>query len=305
MAAIGADARRDARHRARRDGRRPRARRDRRRRACGPRPSSTSTSCSPARPTSLAAHAARRCRAGGRHDAARAPRSSRWTTSPPTRSAPRRTRRSSAAPRPSATAGPTRWSAPATPARRWPPRCCAWAASAACNARRSPCRSPSRDATRRSILLDAGATVDPEPAWLVQWARLGREYAKVRLGIDEPTVALLSNGEEAGQGRRAAQAVVRAALADVKGFIGNVEGRDLLRGGADVDRHRRVHRQRRAEDARRRDARPRRARLLRRRRAGVGRRRRRAEAPPAGSGRTAACPTTRVARCCSASTASA
>ena len=86
---------------------------------------------------------------------------------------------------------------------------------------------------RGSILLDAGATVDPEPAWLVQWARLGREYATARFGIDAPTIGLLSNGEEAGKGddlRKQAAAL----LADEKGFVGNVEGRDLLSGLADV-----------------------------------------------------------------------
>jgi glycerol-3-phosphate acyltransferase PlsX len=86
---------------------------------------------------------------------------------------------------------------------------------------------------RGSILLDAGATVDPEPAWLVQWARLGREYATVRFGIEAPTIGLLSNGEEAGKGddlRKQAGSL----LADEKGFIGNVEGRDLLSGEADV-----------------------------------------------------------------------
>ena len=86
---------------------------------------------------------------------------------------------------------------------------------------------------RRTLLLDVGATVDPEPAWLVQWAHLGREYAKVRLGLDEPTVALLSNGEEPGKGDELRKQAF-ALLSDVKGFIGNVEGRDLVRVAADV-----------------------------------------------------------------------
>jgi len=86
---------------------------------------------------------------------------------------------------------------------------------------------------RRSLLLDVGATVDPEPEWLVQWALLGREFAKIRLGIAEPTVGLLSNGEEAGKGddlRKRASAL----LGETKGFVGNVEGRDLLRATTDV-----------------------------------------------------------------------
>jgi glycerol-3-phosphate acyltransferase PlsX len=86
---------------------------------------------------------------------------------------------------------------------------------------------------RAQLLIDGGATVDPQPEWLVEWALLGREYARVRLDVDEPSVALLSNGEEPGKG----DALRKAAwplLSGVKGWIGNVEGRDLLRTSADV-----------------------------------------------------------------------
>ncbi len=86
---------------------------------------------------------------------------------------------------------------------------------------------------RKQLLVDGGATVDPEPEWLVEWAELAREYARVRLGVDEPTVALLSNGEEAAKGD-ALRKRAFALLADVKGFVGNVEGRDLMRACADV-----------------------------------------------------------------------
>jgi glycerol-3-phosphate acyltransferase PlsX len=88
-------------------------------------------------------------------------------------------------------------------------------------------------AERPSIMLDAGATVDPEPEWMVEWARLGREYAKVRNGVDAPTIALLSNGEERGKGDELRKQT-DALLADLKGYLGNVEGRDLLTGTADV-----------------------------------------------------------------------
>ncbi len=52
----------------------------------------------------------------------------------------------------------------------------------------------------KQLLVDGGATVDAEPEWLVQWARLAQAYARVRLGVDAPTVGLLSNGEEPGKG---------------------------------------------------------------------------------------------------------
>jgi glycerol-3-phosphate acyltransferase PlsX len=86
---------------------------------------------------------------------------------------------------------------------------------------------------RIQLLVDAGATVDPDAEWLVEWAVLAQEYARVRLGIDAPTIGLLSNGEEAGKGdalrKRASE-----LFTDVKGFVGNVEGRDLMAPSADV-----------------------------------------------------------------------
>jgi phosphate acyltransferase len=85
----------------------------------------------------------------------------------------------------------------------------------------------------RQLLVDGGATVDPEPEWLLQWALLAREYARVRLGVESPTIALLSNGEEAGKGD-ALRKQAFDLLTGVKGFIGNVEGRDLSRVSADV-----------------------------------------------------------------------
>ncbi|MEX1006245.1 MAG: phosphate acyltransferase PlsX [Acidimicrobiia bacterium] len=83
------------------------------------------------------------------------------------------------------------------------------------------------------ILVDAGSTVDCAPEWLVQFAVMGREYARARLGVDEPRIGLLSNGEEAGKGddvRKRAYAL----LENVRGFAGNVEGRDFMRPGVDV-----------------------------------------------------------------------
>jgi glycerol-3-phosphate acyltransferase PlsX len=88
-------------------------------------------------------------------------------------------------------------------------------------------------ADRIQLLVDGGATVDPEPEWLVEWAELAREYARIRLGVDAPTIALLSNGEEEGKGDALRKAAT-PLFADVKGFIGNVEGRDLTRPSADI-----------------------------------------------------------------------
>jgi phosphate acyltransferase len=86
---------------------------------------------------------------------------------------------------------------------------------------------------RIQLLVDGGATVDPDPQWLVEWAELARAYARVRLDVDEPTIALLSNGEEPGKGDALRKRAFEL-FADVKGFVGNVEGRDVMRRSADV-----------------------------------------------------------------------
>jgi glycerol-3-phosphate acyltransferase PlsX len=83
------------------------------------------------------------------------------------------------------------------------------------------------------LLVDGGATVDCTPEWLVQFAVMGRAYAQVRLGLENPTVGLLSNGEEAGKG----DDLRKQTFAHLDGnpwFVGNVEGRDLMTGHPDV-----------------------------------------------------------------------
>ena len=93
---------------------------------------------------------------------------------------------------------------------------------------RSRCRSRCRSA-RPHLLVDGGATVDCTPEWLAQFARMGRTYAQVRLGVDEPTVGLLSNGEEPGKGDELRKQTF-ALLDGQPWFVGNVEGRDLMTG---------------------------------------------------------------------------
>jgi phosphate acyltransferase len=83
------------------------------------------------------------------------------------------------------------------------------------------------------LLIDGGSTVDCTPEWLAQFARMGREYARTRLAVDEPTVGLLSNGEEPGKGDELRKETF-ALLEDLPGFQGNVEGRDMMHGTVDV-----------------------------------------------------------------------
>jgi glycerol-3-phosphate acyltransferase PlsX len=85
------------------------------------------------------------------------------------------------------------------------------------------------------LFLDCGANTDVRPQHLIQFAFLGSAFSAAVLGVETPRIALLSVGEEQKKGRND---VVQAheALADSSGirFIGNVEGRDLLSGEADV-----------------------------------------------------------------------
>lgn len=87
-----------------------------------------------------------------------------------------------------------------------------------------------------AYFLDVGANVDSRPEFLVQFARMGAVYASQVLGRREPRVGLLSNGEEEGKG----DALVREATGRLRrdgsgvNFVGNLEPKAVLAGGADV-----------------------------------------------------------------------
>ncbi len=84
------------------------------------------------------------------------------------------------------------------------------------------------------VLLDAGANVDCKPHHLLQFARMGHEYARMALNIDKPRVALLSNGEEDGKGNELVRETAELMGTTGFPFAGNIEGRELFEGGADV-----------------------------------------------------------------------
>ena len=86
-----------------------------------------------------------------------------------------------------------------------------------------------------SILIDAGANAECTPDWLLQFAKMATAYMRARYAIASPSVALLSIGEEPSKGN----ALVKEshelfAVTEGVNFIGNVEGRDLLLGRADI-----------------------------------------------------------------------
>ena len=86
-----------------------------------------------------------------------------------------------------------------------------------------------------AVLVDAGANAECTSAMLVQFAQMGAAYAAARYGIGDPSVALLSIGEEPSKGTPLVKEThgLLAGGAGVR-FIGNVEGRDLLPSAADV-----------------------------------------------------------------------
>jgi phosphate acyltransferase len=84
------------------------------------------------------------------------------------------------------------------------------------------------------VLLDIGATTDSTGHNLAQYARMGAIFSEQVLGVADPSVALLSIGEEGGKGEvRVQEATELLAAADMR-FIGNCEGKDLPKHPADV-----------------------------------------------------------------------
>lgn len=85
------------------------------------------------------------------------------------------------------------------------------------------------------VLLDAGANVDCRPQHLLQWGLMGAAYARVYLKHDNPTVGILSNGEELTKGTELTRSA-HALLAEEKriNYIGYVEGKDIFSKDVDV-----------------------------------------------------------------------
>jgi len=85
-----------------------------------------------------------------------------------------------------------------------------------------------------TVLIDAGANVDPRARQLFQFAVMGHVYSRDIIGKTHPRVGLLSVGEEEGKGNE----LTREAFEELRGsslnFVGNVEGRDIYNGRCDV-----------------------------------------------------------------------
>lgn len=84
------------------------------------------------------------------------------------------------------------------------------------------------------LLLDVGANVESRADHLVQFAYMGAAFAHAVLGVEEPRVGLLSNGEEPTKGTPDVVAAHDELAGGALNFIGNVEGTGLVAGAADV-----------------------------------------------------------------------
>lgn len=88
--------------------------------------------------------------------------------------------------------------------------------------------------TGTAIMLDVGANVDCEAAHLMQFALMGNEYGKYLFGKPNPRIGLLSIGEEDSKGNEVTKEAFSLLKASPINFVGNVEGREVYSGAADV-----------------------------------------------------------------------
>ena len=96
------------------------------------------------------------------------------------------------------------------------------------------CVLPTR-AARPMVLIDAGANMDCDAHWLVQFAIMGSAYARAVLRRENPRVGLLSIGTEDGKGNEMTKRAFQLLHSSRQiNFRGNVEGQDLFTGETDV-----------------------------------------------------------------------
>lgn len=84
------------------------------------------------------------------------------------------------------------------------------------------------------VLIDAGATTDCTPDILMEFAVMGMVYSREILGRKQPTIGLLSIGEEDSKGNEATKDAFKMLEKSALSFSGNVESRDIFEGKVDV-----------------------------------------------------------------------
>ena len=84
------------------------------------------------------------------------------------------------------------------------------------------------------LLVDAGANVDCKPHHLFEFAQMGSIYIREMFGTQRPTVGLLNIGEESTKGNDVVRGAHKLLGQSALNFVGNIEGRDILQGKAQV-----------------------------------------------------------------------
>jgi glycerol-3-phosphate acyltransferase PlsX len=85
----------------------------------------------------------------------------------------------------------------------------------------------------KTLVLDVGAVTDCTPQNLYEFGAMGEAYVEKILGVTNPRVGLLSNGSEDSKGNALTKEAF-GLLKNLKGFVGNVEGKDIFNGKVDV-----------------------------------------------------------------------
>lgn len=86
----------------------------------------------------------------------------------------------------------------------------------------------------RPMLIDNGANADCRPEYLLQFGLMGSLYVERVRGVDNPRVALLSNGEEEGKGNQLVKESISLLSESGLNYVGNIEPKEFMRGAADV-----------------------------------------------------------------------
>jgi len=84
------------------------------------------------------------------------------------------------------------------------------------------------------LVVDIGANADCKPEYLVQFALMGNAYARVMFGLEQPKIGIISNGEEEDKGSMLVRETYPLLKASGLNFVGNVEGKDIGKGLANV-----------------------------------------------------------------------
>ena len=85
-----------------------------------------------------------------------------------------------------------------------------------------------------TVMIDVGANIDPKPPHLLQYGIMADAYSRYILHKDNPTVGLLNVGEEESKGTDFIREAHTLLSESKLNFIGNIEGREIFRGNADI-----------------------------------------------------------------------